>query len=126
MLDATLSLVALIKLSKTPVYTINAGWAYSAAGLILMSGHKRYALPNTQCMIHSGSGGAVGSFEQVETQIQNYKQVVERMREFILSSTTINPRVFKKKQASDWFLTVEDMAECGIIDEVITDLDILF
>lgn len=39
-LDATLAFVNLIELSKTPVITINAGMAMSAAGLILMAGMK--------------------------------------------------------------------------------------
>ena len=55
LLDETVSLVKLIGVSKTPVYTIDACYAYSAASLILISGHKRYAMPGTKCLFHSGS-----------------------------------------------------------------------
>lgn len=122
-LDETLAFVALMGISKTPIWTINAGWAYSAAGLILMAGHKRFALPNTQCLIHSGSGGVGGSFEQAEAQMKNYKELVAKMREFILSKTTIDPKLFKKKNSSEWYISTEEMLVNGIVDEIVTDLD---
>lgn len=122
-LDETLAFVALMGISKTPIWTINFGWAYSAAGLILMAGHKRYALPNTQCLIHSGSGGVGGSFEQAEAQMKNYKELVAKMREFILSKTTIDPKLFKKKNASEWYISTEEMLANGIVDKICTDLD---
>ena len=122
-LDETLAFIALIGISKTPIWTINAGWAYSAAGLILMAGHKRFAIPNTQCLIHSGSGGVGGSFEQAEAQMKNYKELVAKMREFILSKTTIDPKLFKKKNASEWYISTEEMLANGIVDKIVTDLD---
>ena len=122
-LDETLAFVALMEISKTPIVTINAGWAYSAAGLILMAGHKRFALPNSQCLIHSGSGGVGGSFEQAEAQMKNYKDLVAKMREFILSKTTIDPKLFKKKNASEWYISTEEMLANGIVDSIVTNLD---
>ena len=83
-----MSLIGLMNISKTPIFTINAGWSYSAAGLILMAGHKRFALPNTECLIHSGSGQLGGSYEQTAEQMKNYKMLIDKMREFILSKTT--------------------------------------
>lgn len=122
-LDETLAFVELIGISKTPIWTINAGWAYSAAGLILMAGHNRFALPNSQCLIHSGSGGVGGSFEQAEAQMKNYKDLVAKMREFILSKTTIDPKLFKKKNASEWYISTEEMLANGIVDKICTNLD---
>ena len=122
-LDETLAFVAMMEISKTPIWTINAGWAYSAAGLILMAGHNRFALPNSQCLIHSGSGGVGGSFEQAEAQMKNYKDLVAKMREFILSKTTIDPKLFKKKNASEWYISTEEMLENGIVDKIVTNLD---
>ena len=122
-LDETLAFVAMMEISKTPIWTINAGWAYSAAGLILMAGHKRFALPNSQCLIHSGSGGVGGSFEQAEAQMKNYKDLVAKMREFILSKTTIDPKLFKKKNSSEWYISTEDMLANGIVDKIVNDLD---
>lgn len=126
LLDDTLALIGLIGISKTPIWTINAGWAYSAAGLILMAGHKRYALPNSQCLIHSGSGCVGGSYEQTESQMKNYKYLIEKVRSYILSKTSIDPKVYKKKQSTEWYLDTIGMVEYGIVDEIVDDLNKLF
>lgn len=63
-LDAMFSFIDVVALSKTPVWTINAGIAMSAALVMLLSGQKRFALPHSTALIHSGSGGTQGTFEQ--------------------------------------------------------------
>ena len=91
-----------------------------------MAGHKRFALPNTECLIHSGSGQVSGSFEQTTEQMKNYKALVDKMREFILSKTKIDTKLFKKNSAKDWYINTEEMLQYGIVDEIVTDIDILF
>lgn len=125
-LDSTLAFIGLMNISKTPIWTINACWAYSAAGLILMAGHKRYALPNTECLIHSGSGHLGGSYEQTTEQMKNYKYLVDKMREFIFSKTKIDQKTFKKYSSKDWYIYTDEMLDYGIVDEIVADLDILF
>lgn len=125
-LDATLAFIALVNISKTPIWTINTCWAASAAGLILMAGHKRFSLPNTTCLIHSGSGQLGGSYEQTAEQMKNYKNLIDKMRDFILSKTKIDTKLFKKNSQKDWYIYTDEMLELGIIDEVVNDLDILF
>lgn len=125
-LDTTLAFIGLMNISKTPIWTIDACWAYSAAGLILMAGHKRYALPNTECLIHSGSGQLGGSYEQTTEQMKNYKYLVDKMRDFILSKTQIDQKTFKKNSQKDWYIYTEEMLELGIVDAIIDNLDILF
>lgn len=125
-LDSTLAFIGLMNISKTPIWTIDACWAYSAAGLILMAGHKRFALPNTECLIHSGSGQLGGSYEQTAEQMKNYKYLVDKMRDFILSKTKIDQKLFKKQSTKDWYIYTDEMLSLGIVDEIINDLDILF
>ena len=126
LLDETMSLVKLIGISKTPVYTIDACYAYSAASLILISGHKRYAMPGTKCLFHSGSGGASGTFEQVQAATEDYKKMVEQMQEYIMSRTNIEKKLFNKKKAQDWYLDANEMLERGVVDEIVDDLDKIF
>lgn len=125
-LDSTLSFIGLMEISKTPIWTIDACWAYSAAGLILMAGHKRFALPNTEALIHSGSGQLGGTFDQTTEQMKNYKILVDNMREFILSKTKIDNKLFKKMSAKDWYIYTDEMLELGIVDSIVDNLDILF
>ena len=125
-LDSTLAFIGMMNISKTPIWTIDACWAYSAAGLILMAGHKRYALPNTECLIHSGSGQLGGSYEQATEQMENYKFLVDKMRVFILEKTNIDQKLFKKNSRKDWYIYTDEMLSLGIVDEIVNDLDILF
>lgn len=125
LLDATMSLVGICELSKTPIYTYNVGIAFSAGLLILLAGHKRYCLPGSRIMIHSGSGGAAGTFEQVESATNDYKKLIAQMREYIIRRTNITPQVLGKRKANDWYLYTEDQIKYGIVDEILTDLDVL-
>lgn len=122
-LETTLAFVGLVGLSKTPIWTINAGAAYSAAGLILMSGHKRFAMPNSQALIHSGSGQVGGTYEQTTEQMKNYKQLVDKMKDFILSKTKIELKLFNKNKSKDWFFTTDEMLQHGLVDKIVDDLD---
>lgn len=122
-LETMLAFIGLVGISKTPIWMINAGIAYSAAGLILMSGHKRFALPNSQCLIHTGSGQLGGTFDQTTEQMKNYKQMVEKMKNFIISHTNIDQKLFNKNKSKDWFITTEEQLELGIVDKIVDDLD---
>lgn len=125
-LEPTLAFVGLMNISKTPIWTINACWGASAAGLILMAGHKRFALPNTTCLIHSGSGQVGGTYEQTTEQMKNYKYLVDKMRDFVLDKTKIDSKLFKKNNSKDWYIYTDEMLSLGIVDEIVEDLDILF
>ena len=122
-LETMLAFIGLVEISKTPIWTINAGVAYSAAGLILMSGHKRFALPNSQALIHTGSGQIGGTFDQTTEQMKNYKQMVDKMKNFIISHTKIDLKLFNKNKSKDWFINTEDQLELGIVDTIVSDLD---
>ena len=123
LLDETMSLVRLIGISKTPVITINACYCYSAASLILISGHKRYAMPGTRCLFHNGSGGATGTFDQAQAAMEDYKKLVKQMQDYILYKTTIDAKLFNKKKAYDWYLNTDEMLERGVVDSIVTDID---
>lgn len=51
------ALIDAIKLSKTPVYTINLANCLSMALLIFISGHKRFCMPHAEFLLHDGSSG---------------------------------------------------------------------
>lgn len=123
-LDSTYATIAIMETSKTPIITVNMNCAYSAAGLILMAGHKRYCMPRSQVLIHSGSAqGIGGNFEDIQESTKSYKKMVEEMREFIVSKTKIDKALMKKFQARDWYLDTSQQTELGVVDEVLTNLD---
>ena len=123
-LDSTYATIAIMETSKTPIITINMNCAYSAAGLILMAGHKRYCMPRSQVLIHSGSAqGISGNYEDIQESTKSYKKMVEEMREFIISKTKIDKALMKKNQSRDWYLQTSEQIDLGVVDEIITDLD---
>lgn len=123
-LDDMLAFVGLMKISKTPIWTIVAGTAYSAAACILMAGHQRFALPNTKGLLHSGSASNLGgTYEQTQEQAKNYNTLVEQMKSLILDCTTIDPKILTRKLKTDWYMYTEDLLNNGLIDKIVDDID---
>lgn len=123
-LDSTYATIAIMETSKTPIITVNMNCAYSAAGLILMAGHKRYCMPRSQVLIHSGSAqGISGNYEDIQESTKSYRKMVEEMREFIISKTKVDKTLMKKNQSRDWYLQTSEQIDLGVVDEMITDLD---
>jgi len=114
-----------IELSKTPIHTINYCGCHSAAADLLAAGHKRFALPGTTAMIHNGSCGFQGQVDVVESTKKYYDKLSKRITEYFLAHTKVDPKVFKKKAAFDWYFDEQEMLENGLIDEIVTDLDTL-
>ena len=124
--DACFSLLDVIAISKTPVYTYNMGIAMSAGLLILLAGHKRFCLKNSTALAHSGSGGMSGTFEQTEAQIKDYQRFVQTMRDYILERTNIDVKTFNKYKSKEWYLYSEDQVKYHIVDKVVDNiLDII-
>lgn len=122
-LEDTLSFVGLLRISKTPIWTINTGWAYSAACLIALAGHRRFAMPNTSFLLHSGSGGTGGTYEQTTEQMKQYKQLIDKMRNYIIERTNIDQKLFNKKKNTEWYITCDEALGYGMIDKIIGNLD---
>ena len=121
--DTVLHIIDMSHLSKTPVYTIGMGRVYSAGGLLLMAGHKRYIFPHTSCLIHDGSSGAIGSIGKMLDNLEFTKELEVRMKAYIISSTHITEDVYDKNYRRDWFMFCEEMIKLGIADEIVTDID---
>ena len=121
--QACFSLLDIIALSKTPVWTINMGVAMSAGLLILLAGHKRFCLKNSTALAHSGSGGTSGTFEQTEAQMKDYQRFMKTMRDYIIERTDIDIKTLNKYKNKEWFLYSEDQLKYGIVDKIIDDID---
>lgn len=118
-----LHVIDMIHLSKTPVYTIGMGRVYSACGLLLMAGHKRYIFPHTSCLIHDGSSGAIGSIGKMIDNLEFTKELEKRIKQYILSSTRITEEIYDQNYRRDWFMFSEEIIKLGIADEIVTDID---
>ena len=120
---ACFSLLDIIALSKTPVYTVNMGVAMSAGLLILLAGHKRFCLKTSTALAHSGSGGTKGSYETTQAQMKDYERFVETMREYIVERTNIDKKLMNKKKTQEWYIYGEEQVSLGIVDKIVCDID---
>ena len=122
-LTSVMNFINLIKLSKTPVYTIAMAKAYSSGGLLLMAGHKRFVFPDTTCLIHNGSTGAYGDTGKVMDNLEFTQKLEERVKKYILSNTKISIKQYEKNYRRDWWLFAEECIDIGVADVIITNLD---
>lgn len=122
-IDATLSLIDIIKISKTPVYTYNIGVAMSGGFYVLIAGHKKYALKNSQSLAHQGSGGFEGTAEEIKSHTAQYNKLLARLFDHILECTKISKDLLNKKKRTEWFINGEEQVELGVVDKIITDID---
>ena len=127
LLSETMALVATIEQSQTPVYTINVAGAYSGGCLLLISGHRRFAMPYSKALIHSGNGELSGTHEQIVAQTKKYEREIKVMGDYICSHTKITPKFYAKKKNDEWYLDVNEQIEYGLVDEQVKNLyDLLY
>lgn len=121
-LSETMSLAAVIRMSKTPVWTINIAEAYSGGSILLIAGYKRYAMPFSKALVHTGSGGMSGTHEQVMAQSKNYENEIKVMGEFIIEHTKIDKKLYNKKKWEEWYLSDKEQLKYGLVDEIIDNI----
>ena len=106
---------------KCDVSTIGVGLAASMGALLLSSGTKgkRFALPNTEIMIHQPLGGASGQAEDVRIQADWLVNTREKLNKIISQNTGQKLSVVAKDTDRDNFMSAEDAMKYGLIDKVI-------
>jgi len=114
-----------IKLSTTPVWTINQGKAYSAGFFIFACGHKRLALNTASFLFHEGSIQTSGDAHKFESGADFYKKQREMIKDILLEQTHITEEEYNEHKKDDWWLTTSEAIELGIADQII-DKDIYF
>ena len=106
---------------KCDVSTICMGMAASMGAFLLAAGTKgkRFALPNSEIMIHQPSGGAQGQATDLSIHANHILRVKDKLNQ-ILSERTGQPLdVVKRDTERDNFMTAQEALEYGLIDKVI-------
>lgn len=122
---ATMSLIDVINLSKTPVHTIALGRAYSAGGLLLIAGHKRYVFKNTVCLIHDGYTGGSDSIGKMMDRFVFTERAEQAIKDFVVSRTKITQKEYEDNYRRDWYLFSDEIIQYGVADEIVTDIDMI-
>ena len=107
---------------KSDVSTICMGMAASMGAFLLSSGQKgkRFALPNSEIMIHQPLGGSKGQATEILIAADHIKRTRENLNR-ILSENTGKPlEIIEKDTERDNFMTATEAMEYGLVDKVIT------
>ena len=106
---------------KCDVSTICIGMAASMGAFLLSSGAKgkRFALPNSEIMIHQPLGGAQGQASDIKIQAEHILRIRERLNRILSENTGKDLKTIELDTERDNFMTAHEAAEYGLVDQVI-------
>ena len=117
------AVVSTIRLSQTPVWGIAMGMVASAASLIYLSCHKRFALPNAYLIIHQGSAQMGGNYDQMVAAMKDYEEQIERMTRFYIENTDYTEEEIRANIKTDWYVRGEELLERKLITNWVSTID---
>lgn len=105
---------------KCPVRTICIGMAASMAAFLLSSGTKgkRYALPNSEVMIHQPLGGAQGQASDIKIAAEHILRTKARLNSILAQNTGRPLAEIERDTDRDNYLSAEEALSYGLIDQV--------
>ena len=124
--SAGLSIYDTMNYIKCDVCTICIGMAASMGAFLLSSGTKgkRFALPNSEIMIHQPLGGARGQASDIKIQADHILRTRDRLNKILAENTGKPLEIIEKDTDRDNYLTAEDAMSYGLIDKVISKKEI--
>lgn len=120
--SAGLAIYDTMQYIKCDVSTICMGMAASMGAFLLSSGAKgkRFALPNSEIMIHQPLGGAQGQATDVIIHANHIKRTRSNLNKILAENTGKPIEVIEHDTERDNFMSANEAAEYGLIDKVIT------
>ena len=106
---------------KPDVSTICVGTAASMGAVLLAAGAKgkRFALPNSEVMIHQVMGGAEGQATDIQIRAEHILKIKERLNRILAKHTKQKVSKIEKDSDRDFYMSAKDAEKYGIIDKVI-------
>jgi len=109
---------------KPAVSTICIGMAASMGAFLLAAGEKgkRFALPNSEVMIHQPLGGAEGQASDIEIRAKRILKLRDKLNGILAERTGQSLKRIEKDTDRDYFMTAKESMDYGIVDKVIEKL----
>lgn len=106
---------------KSDVSTIVIGMAASMGSFLLAAGAKgkRYALPNSEVMIHEVLGGTEGQATVVKIQAERILKLRDKMNSLLAKLTNKNVSKINKDTERDYFMSASEALDYGIVDKIL-------
>lgn len=114
----------IIKFIEPEVRVVGTGWVASAATTIYLAADKknRYALPNTRFLVHQPSGGSRGSASDIKIQAEQIVRMRARINQLIATETGQPLERVAQDTDRDYWMTVDEAIEYGIVGRCITTM----
>ena len=120
-ISAGMAIFDTMNLVKCDVSTICVGMCASMAAFLLAAGTKgkRYALPNSEVMIHQPLGGAQGQATEIEIAAKHILEIKKKMNTILASLTGQDLATIEKDTDRDNYMFASDALKYGIVDKIL-------
>jgi len=114
----------MIKFIKPEVRVVGTGWVASAATNIYLAAKKenRFSLPNTRYLVHQPSGGSRGDATDIAIQMEEILKTKERINKIISDETGRPLEQVEQDTDRDYWMSVEEAIDYGIVHKVIKSI----
>lgn len=122
-ITAGMAIYDTIQYIKPDVSTICIGMAASMGAFLLNCGAKgkRFALPNSEIMIHQPLGGTRGQATDIKIHAERIIKMRENLNQIMAERTGQPIEVINRDTERDFFMSAEEAKQYGLIDDVITN-----
>ena len=120
-ITAGMAIFDTINFIKSDVSTICVGMAASMGAFLLSSGTKgkRYALPNSEIMIHQPLGGVKGQATEIKIAADRILKLKDKLNRILAKNTGKSLRIIEKDTERDNYMDSDEALKYGIIDKII-------
>ena len=125
-ITAGMAIYDTMKYINSDVSTICIGMAASMGSFLLSSGAKgkRFALPNSEIMIHQPLGGFQGQATDFDIHAKRILKIKESLNKILSENTNQPIEKIKADVERDYFMTSDEAMNYGLVDKVITNKEI--
>jgi len=122
---AGLAIYDTIQHVRAPVSTICVGMAASMGAVLLAAGRKgkRFALPNSEIMLHQVMGGAEGQATEIEITARQILKIKDKLNQVLAKHTGQKLDKIEKDTDRDFYLTAQEAKDYGLVDEVLKTIE---
>lgn len=117
--NAMLTIMDVIKMSKTPVQTINIGVVQKEAFFIYAMGHQRYAYPRATFLYERDLKHLDNSDEQTDKYVNFYLRQLDEIKDLVIEKTKITENEYNKHLKACWWMTAEDAHKLRVCTEIL-------
>ncbi|MBO4411115.1 MAG: ATP-dependent Clp endopeptidase proteolytic subunit ClpP [Lachnospiraceae bacterium] len=120
-ISAGMAIFDTMRYIKCDVSTICVGMAASMGAFLLAGGTrgKRYALPNSEVLIHQPMGGAQGQATEIQIAAEHILRIKKKMNSLLADFTGQDIAVIERDTDRDNWMTAEEAKAYGLVDEII-------